>query len=298
MNNKKLIFGILLFCAISFLAFTFANPKENEKEDGTLIQNGGSSTTNTTTNKTDKDKVQTPVKVDDSKTDEQKPTDTTTTQTQGSTNNYTASNNNYYTGNNTGNSGNHSSNNGGSGNSGNNNYNPTPTPQPTPNPEPTPSVPDEPVKEHIGIANVSASGVGTDTTVMSGVYASQNGTHISINGTVERRLGTEDGSKTPNITLMLEAPKALENDLLVNAKFKFNSNRYGLSTNEKNVYGRIVNPGEIGTGKVRFPITIAYDSSLFKSEFGNLSISVDWGDGEYTEYTLDFSNFVIKYIFD
>ncbi len=39
MNNKKIIFGIVLFLAICFLAFTFANPLE--QGNGTLIENGG-----------------------------------------------------------------------------------------------------------------------------------------------------------------------------------------------------------------------------------------------------------------
>ena len=46
MNNKKIIFGILLFLAISFLAFTFANPDEekaNGDGSGVKIQNGGNS---------------------------------------------------------------------------------------------------------------------------------------------------------------------------------------------------------------------------------------------------------------
>ncbi len=38
--NKKIVFGIILFCAISFIAYTFANPMEEEK---------GGSTTNGTT---------------------------------------------------------------------------------------------------------------------------------------------------------------------------------------------------------------------------------------------------------
>ena len=37
MNNKKIIFGILLFCAISFVAYTFANPLENKDEEGKLM---------------------------------------------------------------------------------------------------------------------------------------------------------------------------------------------------------------------------------------------------------------------
>lgn len=44
MNNKKIVFGIVLFLAICFLAFTFANPLEQGNGDGTLIQNGGNST--------------------------------------------------------------------------------------------------------------------------------------------------------------------------------------------------------------------------------------------------------------
>lgn len=45
MNNKKIIFGIVLFLAICFLAFTFANPLEQGDNEGTLIQ-GGQNTTN------------------------------------------------------------------------------------------------------------------------------------------------------------------------------------------------------------------------------------------------------------
>ena len=37
MNNKKIIFGILLFCAISFIAYTFANPLEQKEEEGKLV---------------------------------------------------------------------------------------------------------------------------------------------------------------------------------------------------------------------------------------------------------------------
>lgn len=54
MNNKKIIFGIVLFLAICFLAFTFANPLEQGNGDGTLIQNGGNSTN---TNNTDDGKT-------------------------------------------------------------------------------------------------------------------------------------------------------------------------------------------------------------------------------------------------
>ncbi len=43
MNNKKIIFGIVLFLAICFLAFTFANPLEQGDGNGTLIENGGNS---------------------------------------------------------------------------------------------------------------------------------------------------------------------------------------------------------------------------------------------------------------
>lgn len=43
MNNKKIIFGIVLFLAICFLAFTFANPLEQGDGNGTLIQNDGNS---------------------------------------------------------------------------------------------------------------------------------------------------------------------------------------------------------------------------------------------------------------
>ena len=44
MNNKKIIFGILLFIAISFIAFTFANPQE--EEEGTLIPGNNSTNVN------------------------------------------------------------------------------------------------------------------------------------------------------------------------------------------------------------------------------------------------------------
>jgi len=46
MNNKKIIFGIILFLAICFLAFTFANPLESGNGEGTLIQGGENSTNN------------------------------------------------------------------------------------------------------------------------------------------------------------------------------------------------------------------------------------------------------------
>lgn len=52
MNNKKIIFGILLFCAISFIAYTFANPLE-DKEEGTLIQGNGNNNINNPNNKDD-----------------------------------------------------------------------------------------------------------------------------------------------------------------------------------------------------------------------------------------------------
>lgn len=55
MNNKKIIFGILLFCAISFIAYTFANPLE-DKEDGTLIH-GNDSTNVNNPNNTQKDPI-------------------------------------------------------------------------------------------------------------------------------------------------------------------------------------------------------------------------------------------------
>lgn len=57
MNNKKIIFGILLFCAISFIAYTFANPLE-KGDEGTLIQGSDSNNVNNpNSNGTQKDPV-------------------------------------------------------------------------------------------------------------------------------------------------------------------------------------------------------------------------------------------------
>jgi len=75
MNNKKIIFGILLFCAISFIAYTFANPLEKEDDEGKLvpgsnqIQNTGNDKDN---NNDDDDQIDAPIKVDDP-TDEDDP---------------------------------------------------------------------------------------------------------------------------------------------------------------------------------------------------------------------------------
>lgn len=52
--NKKIVFGIILFCAISFIAYTFANPMENEQgnlggSNGTTVggnENSGKPTEN------------------------------------------------------------------------------------------------------------------------------------------------------------------------------------------------------------------------------------------------------------
>lgn len=52
MNNKKIVFGILLFCAISFIAYTFANPLE-EKEDGGRLVPGSNTLQDTGNNDED-----------------------------------------------------------------------------------------------------------------------------------------------------------------------------------------------------------------------------------------------------
>ena len=51
MNNKKIIFGILLFVAISFIAYTFASP--DDKEEGKMTYGNGTNEVNSPNN--DKD---------------------------------------------------------------------------------------------------------------------------------------------------------------------------------------------------------------------------------------------------
>lgn len=68
MNNNKIIFGIIIFCAISFLAYTFANPFEDD-EDNFIKDNqvNGTKVNNTTDNKKDEDEIKKPVKVEEVK---------------------------------------------------------------------------------------------------------------------------------------------------------------------------------------------------------------------------------------
>ncbi len=75
MNNKKIIFGILLFCAISFIAYTFANPLEKEEDEGKLVP--GSNTVQNNNNKDnntdDDDDSDLPIKIDDNEEDQTDP---------------------------------------------------------------------------------------------------------------------------------------------------------------------------------------------------------------------------------
>jgi len=80
MNNNKIIFGIIIFCAISFLAFTFANPLEKEDDDFIKDNQTNGEKVNKPTNNGKDNEIQKPVKVeDDKKEEENKPTTTTPT---------------------------------------------------------------------------------------------------------------------------------------------------------------------------------------------------------------------------
>lgn len=91
MNNKKIIFGILLFCAISFLAYTFANPLEKEDDEGKLVpgSNQVQGSNNDNDNNNDNDVIDDSLSDDDLTNDEEipnepidsNPTDTTQTAT-------------------------------------------------------------------------------------------------------------------------------------------------------------------------------------------------------------------------
>lgn len=77
MNNNKIIFGIIVFCAISFLAFTFANPREDE-DDFIKDNDVNGSKVNKVEDKKDND-IKVPVKVDEVKKEDNKTQTTTPT---------------------------------------------------------------------------------------------------------------------------------------------------------------------------------------------------------------------------
>lgn len=94
MNNKKIIFGILLFFAISFIAYTFANPLD--EEDGVLTPGNNSNLTNSNNdgdaNTNSNTTIDGPVKVDDNdKKDDENTTNVTGTNNTNSTTNRTNS---------------------------------------------------------------------------------------------------------------------------------------------------------------------------------------------------------------
>lgn len=333
MNNKKIIFGILLFCAISFIAYTFANPLENDKEEGKLMPGSSTEVKSPNTNDNEEEdnneeETQEPDENEDNNQDEVvPPVSQTGTQPSGNT------------GSNRPNTG------------GNTNRPTTPTEVPVngiviPAPSSTVLVlgsttnlgatvsPNNATNKNITYTssntnvitvdangNMKAVGVGTATVTVTANNGVTNSFTFTVAGntsslvTVSSKVDNLTINTTKNgntimlygtfekdkngyydgvIEVRISVPTAYNQVILPNLRYEVVRNNYGVSSQLHTGLNKIQNLNGISTGNAYISLTSNFTEYTVEDK-GKVNINVDWlGIGNPVTYTLDFSNITIK----
>ena len=149
-----------------------------------------------------------------------------------------------------------------------------------------------PNEEKIGTSEVSASVGSTNPDDEISISSSQEGTDIFLRGSIETTSSEYDGIYKIQIKIM--APKILSEETLKKSRFKAMSNIYGIPTTEKMGYNYINNINSISSEKAYITITISLRGYELKDNNSPFKLAVDWGDGEYTTYSIYFSSITIQ----
>jgi len=306
MNNKKIIFGILLFCAISFLAYTFA-ATDDDGTEGKLYESGSSdnvknpssnsgSSSNNGTNSSTNNNGSSSIKQDqnnegtnsnlnnNNSTNNNNNSNNNTNQTPPTNVTNPGGSNNNWGGNNNGTTGDNS----GSG-SGNNSGSSWDGSDSASGFEPGKPNPDKPVVLMPGRATVSGKGI----------YASSSASDtksVIINGKIE---GEKNSSNMTVYVLHIniEAPKVLNADTLSKGTYSLaftSGSSYGMPVNSprKLSSSNIGNWNAISGDKAIFNIRVELQKRVFDAD-DKMTLTMYWGLGDKMTYTFDLSGVTI-----